>query len=161
MISTPLSCGFIVIAASLLFTGCESIAKPAVQGQKAPVEKASSSERFEHLKMQKFCSEAGDKFWKELMQSPRDPKLVYTDQSYTTHYNEAVNKCIVEVSYSTMLGQTKMDVNDFYDALGRLLLGTEGMPADDHKVTFWILKGDQNLANTEENRKSLENLMTK
>jgi len=98
-----------------------------VAGQHEPASTASKQppvdSRMEELKYSQFCTEAAEKFWKR--HDWIGQQDVHETNSYTSHYNRKLNKCLVDVhGLSLLSSQHKvMESDHVYDALEDTVLG--------------------------------------
>jgi hypothetical protein len=110
----------IFVATALLSfgVGCQ------VADRREPAEKEPPLDtRMEELKYSQFCTEAADKFWKRHDWAGRQDAHVI--DSYTSHYNKKLNKCLVDVhGLALVSGEQKvMESDHIYDALEDTDLG--------------------------------------
>jgi hypothetical protein len=142
----------IAVAAALVGFG----AACHVADQHEPAEKRPTVDaRMEELKYSQFCTDAADKFWKRHDWAHQQD--VHEMNSYTSHYNKKLNKCLVDVHGLTLVsGEHKvMESDHIYDALedsvlgGRVLL-RKGEP--DGEIESVVLIKDGHLIRDEQER---------
>jgi len=110
----------ILVAAALLSFGaaCQRADQHGAASKKAIVDA-----RMEGLKYSQFCTEAADKFWKRHDWAAEQD--VQHLNSYTSHDNKKLNKCLVEVHGLTLVSDQHkaMEPDHIYDALQDTVLG--------------------------------------
>lgn len=127
----------IVVAAAFLSFG---VACQLADQREPASKKAAVDARMEELKYSQFCTEAADKFWKRSdWAAQQDARVI---NSYTSHYNKRLNKCLVDVHGLTLMtGEHKvMESDHIYDALentdlgGRVILRKGGQDGEIESV---------------------------
>ena len=144
----------LIIPLLVLLTGCDFI---------DPTRAAKEDEaRLRHLKFQQMCSDAGTQFWKENKSGYeaffKDEK---TSLDYSNHYNQRLNKCLVQVVWHSNIGDSSKYNASVLDAFDKNVIADETVsPSTATEMKKTSLNRDgKSIESTESNLKWFDSLM--